>query len=54
VVGAAILQALVAEVAARLLQRGIEPPVWISSNVPGGDEHNLRLAEKYPSRLRAF
>jgi len=54
VVGAAILQALVAEVASRLLQRGTEPPVWISSNVPGGDEHNLRLAEKYPSRLKAF
>ena len=54
VVGAAILQALVAEVTSRLMQRGIEPPVWISSNVPDGDAHNKRLAEKYPARIKAF
>ncbi len=54
VVGAAILQSLVAEVAARLLQMGTEPPIWISANVPGGDEHNLQLAAKYPSRIKSF
>jgi uncharacterized phosphosugar-binding protein len=54
IVGAAILQALVAEVAGRLLTMGLEPPIWISSNVPGGDEHNQRLAAQYPSRLRHF
>ncbi|HSV86053.1 MAG TPA: SIS domain-containing protein [Levilinea sp.] len=53
VVGAAILQALVAEVSSRLMQRGIDPPVWISSNVPEGDAHNQQLAEMYPARLKA-
>jgi uncharacterized phosphosugar-binding protein len=54
VIGAAILQSLVAEVALRLLDRGLEPPIWVSANVPEGDEHNQRMAGKYPSRLKAY
>lgn len=54
VVGAAILQSLMAEVAARLLERGVMPAIWVSANVPGGDEHNLELASKYPTRLKSF
>ncbi len=54
VVGAAILQSLVAEVARRLLERGLEPPIWISANVPEGDDHNRKMAGKYPSRLKAY
>ncbi|MBS3949191.1 MAG: SIS domain-containing protein [Peptococcaceae bacterium] len=54
VTGAAILQSLVAEVAHRLLRDGIQPPIWISSNVPAGDEHNNKLASQYPSRLKSF
>jgi uncharacterized phosphosugar-binding protein len=42
VVGAAILNALVAEVVERLIQRGVVPPVYASSNLEGGDEANLR------------
>jgi uncharacterized phosphosugar-binding protein len=47
VVGAAIANALVAEVAERLARRGIMPEVFTSSNVAGGDavnEHLLRAA----------
>ncbi len=54
VVGAAILQSLVAEVTHRLLDRGLEPPIWISANVPEGDEHNRKMAGKYPSRMKAY
>ncbi len=43
VTGCAIVNALVAEVVARLVERGIEPPVFISANLDGGDEHNARL-----------
>jgi uncharacterized phosphosugar-binding protein len=47
VVGAAIANALVAEVTERLVARGIEPEVFSSSNVAGGDavnQHHLRRA----------
>jgi uncharacterized phosphosugar-binding protein len=42
VVGAAILEALVAEVAERLVARGTVPEVYASSNVAGGDAANDR------------
>jgi uncharacterized phosphosugar-binding protein len=42
VVGAAILNALVAEVAERLVGRGVPPEVYASSNVEGGDAVNDR------------
>jgi uncharacterized phosphosugar-binding protein len=37
VVCCSILQAMVAEVATRMYQDGIRPPVGLSANVPGGD-----------------
>ena len=43
VVGAAALNAIVAEAAERLVVRGIEPEVFLSSNVEGGDDVNARL-----------
>jgi uncharacterized phosphosugar-binding protein len=51
VVGAAIVQAITVQVAALLAERGIDPPIIVSSNVPGGDEHNTNLIERYRSRL---
>lgn len=52
VTGAAILNALVAQVAENLAKRGIEPPVWVSGNVGGSEVHNLQLALKYKDKLR--
>jgi uncharacterized phosphosugar-binding protein len=43
VVGAAALNAIVAEAAERLVGQGIEPDVFLSSNVEGGDDVNARL-----------
>jgi uncharacterized phosphosugar-binding protein len=55
VVGAAIMQALVAEVAKRLYDAGVQPPIWVSANVPGGDERNVDLISRYGGRrLKAF
>jgi len=34
------------------VKRGIEPPVWSSANVPGGDAANQELREKYNSRVK--
>jgi uncharacterized phosphosugar-binding protein len=50
--GAALMNAIVVETSARLLARGIEPPAIVSMNVPGGDEKNAALTEKYRPRLR--
>lgn len=52
VVCAFILQAIVAGVVERLLERGVEPEVWMSANIPGGDEVNKRHLEKYLSFLK--
>jgi uncharacterized phosphosugar-binding protein len=45
VVGAAILDALVAEVVERLIERGVTPEVYASSNVAGGDAANDRFRD---------
>jgi len=36
------------------VRRGIKPPVWSSANVPGGDEKNKALREKYNSRVKSL
>ena len=45
VVGAAILDAVVAEAVERLVARGIHPDVFVSANVEGGDSANAGLLE---------
>jgi uncharacterized phosphosugar-binding protein len=34
-----------------LARRGIEPPIWRSSNSPGGDEANLEVTRRYRDRV---
>ena len=45
--GIAIAQALINEVIDRMVQAGVEPPVFVSSNVDGGDERNDATFKKY-------
>lgn len=45
---------LVMETIQRCLQEGLEPPVWHSANVPGGDEFNASLLRKYTPRVKAL
>ena len=47
ITGITIAQALVCQVVDNLVHAGIEPPVFKSSNVDGGDEHNHRMFERY-------
>ena len=49
--GIAIVNALTADVVSRLVARGMVPPVFISANVDGGDEHNARLLRQYRDRI---
>lgn len=45
-----VMNCLTIEVINTLLERGIDPPVLISANMPGGDEHNKALEDKYAPR----
>jgi uncharacterized phosphosugar-binding protein len=47
-----IAQMLVAEVCGLLIDREVEVPVFMSANVPGGDEHNDRVFAHYAGRVR--
>ncbi len=50
VVGAAILDAMVAEVVELLVARGIRPEVYASSNLEGGDDVNARFVRPAVAR----
>jgi uncharacterized phosphosugar-binding protein len=50
-VGAALLNAVVARTAALLLERGIKAPVFISANVPGGDDHNANIMREHGAQI---
>jgi len=42
-----VMNSLTALTVKELLSRGVNPPVFESANMPGGDEHNKSLEEKY-------
>lgn len=46
------LNCLVIRTVAKLVERGIEPPVWRSGNAPGGDEANARFLARFRDRVR--
>lgn len=50
-VGAAMLNAVVARTVEILCEGGITPPVFLSANVPGGDEHNREMLAKYKDHI---
>ena len=51
VIGAAILNAVFAESIDIMLSHGYEPPVFLSGNIDGADDHNQTLIDKYKSRI---
>ncbi|MEV1079371.1 SIS domain-containing protein [Streptomyces sp. NPDC050211] len=51
VVTSALLQAVMAEAAAALAARGVEPPLLRSGNVDGGHDWNGRVMEEYGDRI---
>jgi uncharacterized phosphosugar-binding protein len=52
ITAALLAQMLTAEVVRRLLAAGETPPVYLSANIPDGDEHNHALEERYAGRIR--
>jgi uncharacterized phosphosugar-binding protein len=51
-VGAAMLHGVIVEAVGLLLKRGITPPVFVSGNLPEGDEHNKRLLQEHRDQIR--
>jgi len=51
ILGAALLNALVVATTERLIAEGHPVPAFVSQNVPGGDEHNAALIERYRPRI---
>ena len=50
--GVLIAQLLTEEICRLLLAAGVEPPVHVSANLPQGDAHNARLADRLRGRVR--
>jgi len=49
--GAAILYAVVAQAVALIADAGTVPPVFVSANLEGGDEHNRKMLEEYGEHI---
>lgn len=52
ITAAFIAQRITIGVAEAMRVRGKTPPVYISANIPGGDEHNRALEDLYGERIR--
>ncbi|MBW1637715.1 MULTISPECIES: sugar isomerase domain-containing protein [Microbacterium] len=52
ITAAFIAQLLTLGVARAIGDAGDTPPLYISANIPGGDEHNSALEDRYRDRLR--
>lgn len=51
VTGVAIVNSMVCEVVSMLVERGIEPPVYMSANLDGGEDYNNRLIAANKDRI---
>jgi uncharacterized phosphosugar-binding protein len=52
VAGALIVQALVYLSVEKMVARGVEPPLRVSRNLPGGQRSNLQFKARYGSRIK--
>ncbi|MGQ4891307.1 MAG: sugar isomerase domain-containing protein [Candidatus Njordarchaeia archaeon] len=49
---ATILNSIVARIVQLYLEKELKPPIWVSSNLPWGDEHNKKYLEKYKKLIK--
>ena len=54
VIGGALLQSVVVGTVAECLKRGIQPEIFLSSNLAGGDENNAAIFDKYRSLINLY
>ena len=50
-VGAAMLNAIMGRAVELIVERGEVPPIFMSANVPGGDEHNRDMLRRYKNQI---
>jgi uncharacterized phosphosugar-binding protein len=51
-IDAYIAHRMVMEAVAEMVRRGLEPPIFRSANLPGGDEYNAKLVKRYKPRVK--
>jgi len=54
VAGMFIMHSLIVQTIQNLLERGIQPPVFMSGNLDGSDEFNQVLLERYKGRIKVW
>jgi len=52
IIDAYIAHRMIMEAVAEMVKRGLEPPIFRSANLPGGDEYNAGLLERYKPRVK--
>ncbi|SDQ99588.1 sugar isomerase domain-containing protein [Thermostaphylospora chromogena] len=52
ITSALLAQMMVAEVVKSMVEAGETPPLYLSANMAGGDEHNRALENRYAGRIR--
>lgn len=52
IANAFILHSIVVSAVQRMVELGMEPPIWKSANAPGGDEANRRHIANFTGRVR--
>ncbi|MEE8449633.1 MAG: SIS domain-containing protein [Thermodesulfobacteriota bacterium] len=50
--GIFIINRIVCQVVEAYLSQGLVPPVYLSANIPGGQEHNRNLEQQYRERIK--
>ena len=46
-----LLQQTMLEAIERMVAQGFEPPVYLSANIDGGHERNLKIEDQYAERI---
>ena len=54
ITAAYLAQLLTVGTAAKLQAAGVAPPMYVSANIPGGDEHNHALEAEYGGRINPY
>lgn len=52
ITSALLAQLMITEVIEELVQAGETPPIYLSANITGGDEHNQAMEARYAGRIR--
>lgn len=54
IISSYIAQSLVLEIVNLYIENSLIPPIYMSANIDGGDEHNKKLYEEYKKRVKSL